>query len=188
MAVPLVRGANVALTREIPSLSGVVVGIRWNAAGDAALSDNLVAGALLCDATGNVVSDRHLVFFNQLVSPDASVTQLRELVGDDDEQLEVDLDSVPADVDRIIVMLYFNEGSAAKRTLGQLRSCVVRVLNLADNAELVRSEDFAPALTTETALLLGQLYRHRTGWKFKVIGQGSAAGLRGLAQAHGLEL
>lgn len=188
MAAPLLRGANVALTREIPSLTGVVLGIRWKAGNDAALSDNLVAAAMLCDASGNVISDRHLVFFNQLVSPDASVTQLQKLVGDDDEQIEVDLANVPADVDRVVIILYLNDGSPAKRTLGQLRSCVLRVLNLSDNAELVRSEDLAPAFTTETSMILGQMYRHSTGWKFKVIGQGSSTGLRGIAETHGLQL
>ena len=31
MAPPMKRGANVALTQEIPSLTGVVLGVRWNA-------------------------------------------------------------------------------------------------------------------------------------------------------------
>jgi tellurium resistance protein TerD len=110
------------------------------------------------------------------------------LLGDDDEQIEVDLASVPADIDRIVAVLYINEGSASKRALGQLQSCVIRVLNLADNVELVRSEDLAQALNAETSVILGQLYRHQGGWKFKVVGQGSSAGLRGIAQAHGLKL
>jgi len=38
--------------------------------------------------------------------------------------------------------------------------------------ELVKSENLAPALRSETAICLGELYRHSTGWKFKVIGQG----------------
>ncbi|MBK7018069.1 MAG: TerD family protein [Candidatus Microthrix sp.] len=188
MAAPLVRGANVALTREIPSLTGVVLGIRWGPGSDPALHDNLVAAAMLCGSDGNVRSDQDLVFFNQVVSQDASVARLTELLGDDDEQIEVDLASVPADIDRIVAVLYINEGSASKRALGQLQSCVIRVLNLADNVELVRSEDLAQALNAETSVILGQLYRHQGGWKFKVVGQGSSAGLRGIAQAHGLKL
>ena len=85
MAAPLVRGANVALTREIPSLTGVVLGIRWGPGSDPALHDNLVAAAMLCGSDGNVRSDQDLVFFNQVVSQDASVARLTELLGDDDD-------------------------------------------------------------------------------------------------------
>ncbi len=144
------RGANVALTREIPNLRGLVVGAAWNAGAETALSDNLVLAAILCDASNRALSNQHFVFFNQLSSPDLSVHQLAQALGGDQEQIEIDLASVPANVDRIVVIAYVNEGPAQKRTLGQLRSCVVRVLNLDGNAELVRSEDLAPELQDET--------------------------------------
>ena len=38
------RGSNVALTREIPSLTGLVLGVRWDAGAETALTDNLVNG------------------------------------------------------------------------------------------------------------------------------------------------
>ena len=75
-----------------------------------------------------------------------------------------------------------------RRTLGQLRSCTVRVINRLDGTELVRSEELATALHGETALVLGELYRHPSGWKFKVIGQGYDSGLRGVARDYGVTL
>ena len=74
------------------------------------------------------------------------------------------------------------------RTLGQLREVSVRVLNLADNSELVRSENLAPGLQSETGLALGELYRHGGGWKFKVIGQGYGDGIRAMATDFGIAL
>lgn len=182
------RGANVALTREIPGLSGVVLGVSWNAGAETALTDNLTFGAILTDRNNRALSDQHFVFFNQLTSPDLSVKQLEEALGGDQEQVEIDLDKVPADVDRIVVVLYINDGPAQRRTLGQLRGCAVRVLNLADNKELVRSEDLAPALESETALALGEMYRHDGEWKFKVLGQGYSKGIAGIATDYGLTL
>jgi tellurium resistance protein TerD len=182
------RGANVALTREIPGLSGVVLGVSWNAGAETALTDNLVFAAILADKFNRALSDEHFVFFNQLSSPDLSVTQLQEALGGDQEQIEIDLAHVPANVDRIVVVLYINDGPAQRRTLGQLRGCAVRVLNLADNKELVRSEDLAPALDSETALALGEMYRHDGDWKFKVLGQGYSKGIAGIASDYGLTL
>jgi tellurium resistance protein TerD len=182
----LQRGTNVELTREVPGLTRLVVGVQWDAGAETVLADNLVMATLLCDARGRAPSEQHFVFFNQLASPELSVQQLAEAVGDDQEQIEIDLAAVPAEVQRIVVVLYVNDGPAHKRTLGQLRSCVVRALNADGNAELVRSEDLAPALSNETALCLGEVYRHEDGWKFKVVGQGYATGVAGILADYGL--
>ncbi|UDY23241.1 TerD family protein [Nocardioides sp. Kera G14] len=182
------RGANVALTREVPSLTGVVIGVRWNAGAETALDRNLVMATLLCDRPHHVPSEEHLVFFNQLTSPDESVSQRETALDGDTEQVEIDLAGVPDDISRIVVAVYVNEGPGPRRTLGQLRSCEVRVLNAADGAELVRSEDLAPALTSETALTLAEMYRHDGGWKFKVLGQGYAGGVSAMARDFGLSV
>jgi tellurium resistance protein TerD len=182
------RGANVALTREIPGLTGLVLGMRWNAGGERVLEESLVFAAILCGADGRARSDQDLVFFNQITSPEQSVQQLEQALGGDQEQIEVDLRTVPADVDRIVVVLYVNESPAQRRTLGQLRSCVVRVLDARDNRELVRSEELASAFSAETAVALGEVYRHDRGWKFKVLGQGYSKGIVGIAGDYGIPL
>ncbi|OFE16150.1 stress protein [Humibacillus sp. DSM 29435] len=187
MAAPMRRGSNVALTREIPSLDGVVIGVKLSSA-EPVVTDNLVVATILCDEGSHALSDEHFVFFNQLSTPELSVTQLRAAVGGDTEQIEVDLHAVPTEVSRIVVIAYINEGVAARRSLGQLREASVRVLNLDGNAELVRSENLAPALSTETGLALGELYRHQGGWKFKVIGQGYDKGIVGMAADFGVSL
>jgi tellurium resistance protein TerD len=188
MAAPMKRGANVALTREIPGLSGVVLGVRWNAGGETVLDDSMVMATILCDAGGKALSEKDFVFFNQLASRDLSVHRLEHALGGDKEQVEVSLAAVPAEVDRVVVVAYVNDGPAARRTLGQLRSCEVRVLDLADNRELVRSEDLAAALDGETALTLAELYRLGGDWKFRVLGQGYAGGISALAKDYGLTL
>lgn len=186
-ARPMARGSNVALTREIPSLRGVVLGVKLVST-ERVLTDSLVVATILCDSSSKALSDDHFVFFNQLSSPELSVQQLEQAVGEDTEQVEIDLGAVPTDVSRIVIVTYINEGNAARRSLGQLREVTVRVLNLADNAVLVRSENLATALTTETGLVLGELYRRGGGWKFKVIGQGYGNGIRAMAADFGVSL
>ena len=188
MVAAMERGANVALTREIPGLVGVVLGVNWSAGAETVLTDNLVLATILCDANNRALSSQHFVFFNQLSSPDLSVQQLEQALGGDQEQVEIDLKAVPGDVERIVVCLYINDSPGQHRTLGQLKSCSVRVLNLADNHELVRSVDLAPAFNSETAVSLGEIYRLGRDWKFKVLGQGYARGITGLAADYGLTL
>jgi tellurium resistance protein TerD len=182
------RGANVALTREIPGLPGVVLGLRWNAGPERVLEESLVFAAVLCGADGRARSDRDFVFFNQLSSADLSVEQVEKALDGDQEQIEIDLAAVPPDVERIVAVLYVNDNPAQRRTLRQLRSCVIRVLDARDNHELVRSEELASAFTTETAVAIGEVYRHGGDWKFKVLGQGYANGVAGIAADYGIPL
>ena len=182
----MARGANVTLTREVPTLKTVVLGVSWNAGSESALSDNLVSATVLCDARGRALSPEHFVFFNQVQTPDLSATQLAQVLGPDQEQVEVDLPAVPEEVQRIVVLVYLNEGLAQRRTLGQLKSCLIRVVNADGNAELVRSENLATGLRGETALTLGELYRHGGDWKFRVLGQGYSDGLRAVAADYGI--
>jgi tellurium resistance protein TerD len=182
------RGANVALTREIPGLSQIVVGVTWNAGAERLLEDNLVLATVLCDAGSKALSAEHFVFFNQLTSPDLSVSRLESALAGDKEQVEIDLPDVPPEVARIVVVVYLNDGTAQRRTLGQLREITVCVREGPSNRELVRSENLAPALSTETALVLGEVYRHGGDWKFKVAGEGYASGIAGIASDYGLPL
>lgn len=177
------RGANVALTREIPGLTGLVVGVRWNTGAEKALSEHLVVATILCDDNAKAISDEHFVFFNQLSEPTMSVQQLTEAVGEDSEQVEIHFAAVPAEVSRIVVVLYVN---GERRSLGQLREVGVRVLDLANNRELVRSENLAP--DGETAMSLGEVYRHGGGWKFRVVGESYRNGIIGLAKDYGVNL
>jgi tellurium resistance protein TerD len=182
------RGTNVALTQEIPGLTGVVLGVSWNAGAETALDESLVLATILCDQSSRALSDEHFVFFNQLSSPDVSVQHVETALGGDKEQVEVHFAAVPPEVERIVVVLYVNEGPMPRRTLGQLRGCVLRVLNLDSNVELVRSEDFAPLLEAETGIALGEIYRHGRDWKFKVLGAGYPKGIAGIASDYGLSL
>jgi tellurium resistance protein TerD len=179
----LQRGANAALTREVPSLRTAVVGVAWQTS-ETALADNLVFAALLCDAGGKAAGDGDTVFFNQLQSADGSVSVA---AGSDREQVEVDLADVPAAVDRIVFAVYVNLGAAPRRTLGQLRSLTLRVLNADGGVELVRSEDLAPPLREETAVVLGALYRHQGDWKIRITGDAYAS-ITDLATDYGVPL
>lgn len=182
----LARGGNVALTRENPGLREVVVGVEWDRTLEPALADNLTLAAVLCGSDGRAVGRESLVYWNQLTSSDLSVAALESALGHDVEQIEVFLDDVPEPVQRIVFVLYVNEGGPRRRTLGQLATCRVRVLDATTGRSIVGSENLAERFGTETAVLLGEVYRHREHWKFKVVGQGYSAGLRGVTDEFGL--
>ncbi len=191
MGVSLSKGGNVSLTKEAPGLTAVVVGLGWDARSTTGTEFDLDASAILCNASGKVVSDSHFVFFNNQKSPEGSVEHTGDnLTGEgdgDDEQIKVDLATVPAEVDKIVFPVSIYDAEARSQSFGQVRNAFIRIINQAGGAELSRY-DLAEDASTETAMVFGELYRNGADWKFRAVGQGYAAGLRGIAQDFGVNV
>jgi len=167
------------------------VGLGWDVRSTTGTDFDLDASAILADRTGKVLSDAHFVFFNNLSSPDGAVEHTGDnLTGEgegDDEQVEVDLTRVPAEVDRIVFPVSIYQAEQRGQSFGQVRNAFIRVLDQAGGAELTRY-DLSEDASTETAMVFGELYRHGTDWKFRAVGQGYASGLRGIATDYGVNV
>ena len=72
--------------------------------------------------------------------------------------------------------------------MGQLKTLVVRLLNLDGGASIISSVDLAGDLSSESALQLAELYRHGGEWKLRVLGMGYSSGLAGVAKEFGVPL
>lgn len=191
MAISLSKGGNVSLTKSAPGLTNIIIGLGWDARATDGAGFDLDASAFLLAAAGKVRSDADFIFFNQPASADGSVKHLGDNTtgaGDgDDEQLTVDLAKVPADVDKISVAVTIHEAEARNQNFGMVSQAFVRVVNAADNSEIVRydlSEDFS----VETALVFGEVYRNSGEWKFKAVGQGFQGGLGAMAKTYGVNV
>ena len=191
MSVSLAKGGTVSLTKVAPSLTAVTVGLGWDVRTTTGADFDLDASALICGADGKVVSDAHFVFFNNLKSPDGSVEHTGDnLTGEgegDDEQINVDLNSVPANVDKVVFPVSIYDAQNRGQSFGQVANAFIRVIDRANGTELARY-DLGEDASTETAMIFGELYRHNTEWKFRAIGQGYASGLRGIAQDYGVNV
>jgi tellurium resistance protein TerD len=191
VGVSLAKGGNVSLTKAAPGLTAVTVGLGWDARTTDGQAFDLDASAIVCGADGRVLSDQHFVFFNNLTSPDQAVRHSGDnLTGQgegDDEQIEVNLAGLGADVDKVTFPVSIYDSGAAGQSFGQVRNAFIRVVNQADNAELARY-DLSEDASTETAMIFGELYRNGPEWKFRAVGQGYSSGLAGIARDFGVNV
>ena len=191
MGVSLSKGGNVSLTKQAPGLTAVTVGLGWDVRSTTGTDFDLDASAIMTNASGKVLSDAHFVFFNNLTSPDGAVEHTGDnLTGEgegDDEQIEVDLARIPAEVDRIVFPVSIYQAAERGQSFGQVRNAFIRVVDQAGGAELTRY-DLSEDASTETAMVFGELYRHGADWKFRAVGQGYASGLRGIATDYGVNV
>ena len=192
MSVTLSKGGNVSLSKAAPGLAAVVVGLGWQARATSGADFDLDASALLVRENGKVVSDEHFIFYNNLTSPDGSVEHTGDdLTGGDgsgdDEQIKINLATVPAEVERIVVVVSIYDAEARQQSFGQVRDAFIRIVNQADDAEITRY-DLSEDASTETAMIFGEVYRNNGEWKFRAVGQGYSTGLGGIARDFGVHV
>ena len=191
MSVSLAKGGNVSLSKEAPGLTAVTIGLGWDVRTTTGADFDLDGSALMLGANGKVLSDQHFVFYNNLRSPDGSIEHTGDnLTGEgdgDDEVINVDLASVPPEVDSIVFPVSIYDADARSQSFGQVRNAFIRVVNRANGSEIARY-DLSEDASTETAMLFGELYRHGGDWKFRAIGQGYASGLAGIARDYGVNV
>lgn len=191
MGVSLQKGGNVSLEKVAPGMTKLVLGLGWDARATDGTDFDLDASVFMVGENGQVRVDGDFIFYNNLKSACGSV----EHTGDnttgegegDDEAVNVDLTSVPADVSKIIVGVTIHDAETRSQNFGQVSNAFIRIINQDSNEEVARydlSEDYS----TETALLFGELYRHGGAWKFKAIGQGFAGGLSPMAKQYGVNI
>ncbi len=196
MGVSLTKGGNVSLTKEVAGsgggeLTNVIVGLGWKPRTTTGEEFDIDASAIVVNAEGQVVSDKHFIFFNNLASPDGTVEHTGDnLTGEgegDDEQVKVNLAALPVDVDKVVFPVSIYDADTRKQSFGQIRDAFIRVVNAADGTELARY-DLTEDAATETAMVFGELYRAGADWKFRAVGQGYASGLSGIARDFGVKL
>ena len=189
--VSLSKGGNVSLTKAAPNLTAVTVGLGWDARTTTGGDFDLDASALGCDTNGKVLADNWFVFFNNLASPDQTVQHLgdnRTGEGEgDDEQINVNLQGLPAEIDKVVFIVSIYDAEKLQLSFGQVRNAFIRVVNQADGSELARY-DLSEDASTETAMVFGELYRNAGEWKFRAIGQGYSSGLGGIARDYGVNV
>lgn len=191
MAISLTKGSNVNLSKDAPGLSKALLGLGWDARSTDGVAFDLDASALLLGADGKVRTDADFVFYGNKETTDGSVKHHGDnLTGEgdgDDEQVTVDLSTVPADVERIALVVSIYDADERGQTFGQVRNAYIRLSNGDTGTEEFRY-DLTEDYSTETAIIFAEVYRNGSDWKFKAIGQGFNNGLAGVAREFGVSV
>lgn len=191
MAISLSKGGNVSLSKEDPSLDEIMVGLGWDARATDGQDFDLDASAFLLKTDGKVRSDADFCFYNNMnVAGGAVIHQGDNRTGageGDDEQVKITLSKMPADIDKVAIVVTIHEGEQRGQSFGQVSNAFIRLVNVKTGAEVVRF-DLSEDASVETAMILGEVYRHGSDFKFRAVGQGYRGGLGPLATNYGVNV
>ena len=189
MSVSLKKGQKVDLTKSNSGLCGVIVGLGWDEAERP--KSKSVLGSLFgtrekvqdidCDAVvflldenEKIANKSDVVFFNNLRHYTGCVIHHGDnLTGageGDDEQITVNLANLPAQYQRIVILVSIYKATERNQHFGMIKNAFIRIVN-ADNNEELCIYNLSENYDGMTALVFGELYRKNGEWKFNAIGQ-----------------
>ena len=205
MSINLQKGQKVSLSKESAGLSKVIVGLGWDEAGRPAPQANqggffsnlfgtgnssggmqsIGGDTIDCDASafmlqnGRLVDKHDIVYYGNLRHATGAVVHMGDNLtgaGDgDDEQIVVDLSSVPPAYDRVVITVNIYHAFQKNQHFGMIENAFIRLVDGRNNQEICRynlTENY-PGIT---AMVFGEIYRHNNEWKFNAIGQGTNDG------------
>ena len=171
MPINLTKGQKVDLTKGTPGLTKLMVGLGWDVnAFDSGYNFDLDASAFMVGSNGKCPTEKEFIFYSNLEHPSES-----------------DLSKVPANIERIAFTVTIYDADVRRQNFGQVQNAYIHIQDMVSGADLIRY-DLGEDFSIETAIVVGELYRHNGEWKFNAIGSGFQGGLAALCGHYGIEV
>jgi len=188
VAISLKKGQEISIDKVAPTLAGAFIGLGWDVKTVDTGSDfDLDSSVFLLGSNNKLISDDHLIFYNNTTSPDPE--QAVKHMGDnrtgigegDDEVITINLKKLPPEVQKVVVSVSIHEAEERKQNFGQVKNAFVRLVDIQSKDVVVRydlEEDFS----IETSLIMAEIYRKDSEWFLNAVGQAFKGGLAGLLE------
>jgi len=184
MSISLVKGQKIDLTKNNSGLKKMLVGLGWDPVEQkksffgllgSSLPDVDVDASVIMLRNDKLTSKEDVIFFGNLKSKCGGVAHMGDNLtggGDgDDEQILIDLAKIPQDVNKLIFVTNIYECIRRKQSFGMIQNAFIRIAD--DSSKNIAMFNLTEDYNGKTALIVGELYRHNSEWKFNAIGEGT---------------
>ncbi len=182
MSISLQKGQKVNLSKDNAGLSKVIVGLGWDEVKRSKGFFSRKAQAIDCDASaillknGKLCAKEDIIYFGNLANRSRTVKHMGDnLTGageGDDEQIIVDLANIPAEYDKIVIVVNIYQAVQRKQHFGMIQNAFIRLVDTNNNQEMCKY-NLTESYSGMTAMIFGEIYRYNGEWKFNAIGQGT---------------
>lgn len=183
MGINLVKGQKIDLTKGNSGLTNLLVGLGWDAVKVAKKgffgkkTPNIDLDASVIMLREDVAKYKEdVIYFGNLKSKCGGVIHTGDnLTGDgdgDDEQILIDLQKIPQDVNKLIFVINIYACKQRNQDFGMIENAYIRISDNSNKSELIRF-DLKDNYAGKTAMLVGEVYRYGNEWKFAAIGEGT---------------
>lgn len=186
--IRLEKGDRINLEKECPGLKLIRAGLGWDANSSNTGNDfDLDASVFMLAADGKIPEDQYFVFYNNLKSPDGSVSHTGDnLTGEgvgDDETIKIDLSKIDSKITEVVFIVTIHKAEERRQNFGQVRNSYIKLYDDSNGKEIATyelDEDFS----RETATEFGRLYKKDGQWRFQAVGAGFNSGLKSFVDKY----
>ncbi|PGE28727.1 tellurium resistance protein [Bacillus wiedmannii] len=179
----LVRGQKIDVTKNHPGIRGVLVDLTW----DAPMNMDVDASAFLVGFNGEITKEEDFVFYGQTYSSCRSVQLDQNETNGNKQRFSIDFTHIKDDVQKIVFSITIHNAEEKKQALRDVSHIQLKISNAQSGLEIIHFP-ITHSFTDESAIVVGELYRHGGGWKFNPIGAGYFGGLAALCKNFGIEI
>jgi tellurium resistance protein TerD len=192
--VSLRKGQNISLSKEVPGLKKIRIGLGWKERGTDGEAFDLDASLFMLNAEGRVRTKdaQDFCFYDNDVIAGGAIRHMGDekygsdgSTTDDQEQILVDLEKVPAEIRHLAVVITIYQARERKQKFGDVSRAFARIVNEENGREITRY-DLTEDGAEETAMIIAEVYRNGAEWKFKAVAQGFAGGLYKVCRHFGV--
>lgn len=194
MAINLKKGQSIVLEKSEYDLSRLTMGLGWDVSkskgrrglfGGGGADFDLDGYAMLLEENDKLKNYKeNVIYYGYLASADQTVTHSGDnLTGEgegDDEEIFVQLNSIPERIKKIVLGVSIYQAKQRNQHFGMVENAFVRAVD-AKNVEIARySLSGEAAYDGKISMLMGEIYREGTQWKFKALGNPSGDDMNGV--------
>ena len=187
MAFNLEKQQSFNLTKEVPTLKNIFVGLGWDESDGSGQELDADVSVFMLGVDHKIPADPYLVFYNNLTSADGSVVHQgdnRTGEGDgDDESINIDLSKVNPAIEQMMFVVTIHDAEARNQDFSNLDNSFIRICDNNSGNELCRftlNDDFAGSDSVQ----IGRLYRSGEEWGFEAMGDPFQGGLSALISLY----
>lgn len=190
MGISLNKGQRMSLEKAAPGLEAIMIGLGWDIKKvDTGADFDLDVSIFMLGSNEKLVSDNHLIFYNNLKSPDPnhSVEHLGDnLTGageGDDEVILVNLTKIPPEVEKLVFVATIHKADERGQNFGQVSNAFIRLVDVKTKEEVLRY-DLTEDYSIETALIIAEIYKKDGDWRMNAVGSGYQGGLEAILNRY----
>lgn len=184
------KGEYVDILRKDPTIRQTYVAVGWDMKAFEEEKIDIDLSCFLLDKSNMTRVDEDFIFYNNQSACDGAIKfkeDSRTGAGDgDDETLFIDLNGVPFDVIRIMIVLSIYDDSNTGMNFGMVRNVYLRLVNRDNGVEIARLVIDEKDIAGHTAVHAATLIREGPKWYFEPLVQPTRGGLSAVAKGYGI--
>ena len=130
MSINLTKGENHALDKNTQT---ALIGLGWDAKSGSGDAFDLDASVIALSANGKIASDSDVIYFNNKKHSSGAIVHSGDNLtgaGDgDDETIKLDFSKMPANIERLVVVVNIYNAEQRKQNFGQVNNAYVRLVD-----------------------------------------------------------